>query len=214
MKILITVLMFFSVLTDTAAELIKWELKKDKDGILVYSGSIVNSNIKAVKATCTLPARLTELAELLLDAGARKQWVYNVITTYLVKQLTPNEQVYYSEMSMPWPMSNRDAVVLMKITQNPVSKVMQAHMSVTEGYVAVSKEKIRIPFLDVRWTVTPTGKGQVHVEYIAQADPGGSVPSWVVNMFSSKGPYESFQALRTLLLTRKYTGESIDFVVD
>jgi hypothetical protein len=39
----------------------------------------------------------------------------------------------------------------------------------------------------------------ISIVYILEADPGGSVPAWMVNMFIDKGPFESFKKLSGLL---------------
>jgi hypothetical protein len=44
----------------------------------------------------------------------------------------------------------------------------------------------------------PTAK-TISIVYIFDAEPGGSLPAWVVNMFTDKGPYESFKKLSELL---------------
>jgi hypothetical protein len=36
----------------------------------------------------------------------------------------------------------------------------------------------------------------VNVEYTLFADPGGSVPAWLINLFITKGPMESFKKLK------------------
>src|SRR5580692_9188241 len=102
----------------------EWNLKKDEEGIKVYTGSVPNSNIKAVKVTCTLNTSLSKLTALLLDSKAHEQWVYNTKTSYVIKQLSAGSQLYYSEISMPWPLTNRDVVVEMNITQQPGTNVM------------------------------------------------------------------------------------------
>jgi hypothetical protein len=39
----------------------------------------------------------------------------------------------------------------------------------------------------------------INIVYTFDADPGGSLPAWLVNMFADKGPYESFKKLSVLL---------------
>jgi hypothetical protein len=36
----------------------------------------------------------------------------------------------------------------------------------------------------------------IKAEYTLYADPGGSVPAWLVNLFIADGPLESFQKLK------------------
>src|SRR4051812_6370189 len=76
-----------------------WELKKDKEGIKVYTSAVEGSNIKAVKVTCIVNTTLSRLTALLLDMKAHEKWVYNTKTSYLVKQLAPDHVIYYSEVT-------------------------------------------------------------------------------------------------------------------
>src|SRR6266567_822021 len=122
-KILTFLLIIYTCITTAHADT-AWELKKDKDGIKIYTGAIPSSNIKAIKVTCVLDASLSQLAALLLDTKAHEQWVYNTKTSYLVKQLSANHLISYSEIKMPWPLTNRDVVVEMNISQQSGTKVM------------------------------------------------------------------------------------------
>ncbi|MFI5139856.1 MAG: START domain-containing protein [Sphingobacteriales bacterium] len=192
----------------------KWELKKDKEGIKVYTGSTPNSNIKAVKVTCILNANFSQLTALLLDTKAHEQWVYNTKTSYLVKQLSDSHLLYYSEIIMPWPLTNRDVVIEMTITQQPGTKVMYISANTAKNYVPVNKDKVRVPLSKVNWTVTCIGDNQLSIEYIGQADPGGSVPAWLVNSFSTKGPFETFKKLKELVASPAYRHAQYAFIQD
>jgi hypothetical protein len=44
----------------------------------------------------------------------------------------------------------------------------------------------------------PSAKS-IHIVYTFEADPGGSIPAWMVNSFADKGPFESFKKLGQLL---------------
>ncbi len=210
----IILLAFISCLFTVVNAQTSWDLKKDQDGIKVYTGSVVNSNIKAVKVTCILNANLSQLTALLLDTKAHEQWVYNTKQSYLVKQLSANHQIYYTEISMPWPLTNRDVIVEMTITQQPGTKVMYVSANAVEQNVAINKDKVRVPLSKVSWVVTPFGNNQLNVEYIGQADPGGSVPSWLVNSFSTKGPFETFKKLKELVGSAAYQNIAYDFVAN
>jgi hypothetical protein len=191
-----------------------WKLKKDKDGIKIYSGSVPNTNIKAIKAEYVLTTSCSELTALLLNAKAHKQWVYNTATSYVIKEVTAQEQIYYSEVSMPWPLTNRDIVVNLKISQNTVTKVMTVIAAAVPGYVPLKKGTIRVRSSTAIWKITPIGSGQVKVDYTAQADPGGSVPAWAVNTFCDTGPFETFKELKKVLLAGNYKSAHFDFITN
>lgn len=190
----------------------KWSLKKDQEGIKVYTGAVEGTAIKAVKVECMLDATPAQLTALLLDAKAHEKWVYSTKTSYEIKTVGDGHQVYYSELSMPWPLANRDVVVELKISQHPATKVMDIHTRSIGGHVPKKKDKVRVPLSDVHWTVTPVGNNKLKVDYIAQADPGGEIPAWAVNMFSTKGPFETFVQLRKMLTQPEYKNASFSFI--
>src|SRR6185312_17431798 len=210
-RVIIAIFLSLSFTTLYATD---WELKKDQDGIKVFSASVPNSNIKAVKVECMLTASPSQLVALLLDTKAHEQWVYSTKISYLVKKVSDLEQIYYSEIKMPWPITNRDVLVDFKITQDTMSRVISVNATAVSGYIPVKDGIIRVLLSKVNWSVTPVGNNQLKIEYTAQADPGGSVPAWVVNMFCDKGPFETFKKLRTMLASGDYKNVHLKFIKD
>ena len=149
-----------------------WVLKKDKDAIRVYTRDAENSAFKSVKVTCTIPGTLSQLTALLLDVSAHEQWVYNTKTSYLVKQVKQNQQIYYSEIVLPWPLANREVVVFMNISQDPISKVLRVTVENTKSEIPVKSGTVRVPASSVIWKVTPLKGNLLNIEYFGQVDPG------------------------------------------
>jgi len=191
---------------------VNWDLKKDKDDIKVYTGNSPNSSFKSVKVTTVLTGTLSQLTALLLDVDAHKDWVYSTKYSYLVKQLSPSEQIYYSEIDLPWPLSNREIVVRMDILQDPISKVMVVRIENADNSIEVKSGTVRVPASSVTWKVTPLDKNSLSIEYYGQADPGGTVPAWAANSFCTKGPFETFRNLRKLISSPVYANASFDFI--
>lgn len=191
---------------------VAWDLKKDKDDIKVYTGTTPNSSFKSVKVTCVLQGTLSRLTALLLDVDAHKDWVYSTKYSYLVKQLSPREQIYYSEIDLPWPLSNREIVVRMNILQDPVSKILVVKIENADNSIVVKSGTVRVPASTVIWKVTPLDNDSLSIEYYGQADPGGSVPAWAANSFCTKGPFETFRNLRKLISSPAYAKASFDFI--
>src|SRR5262245_44959404 len=96
----------------------KWKLSKDKDGIKVYQAENPKSKFKSIKVECVLPGTFDKLIAVLTDIEHLKDWVYNTKTSYLIKKISPYDLYYYTETMIPWPMSNRDAVVHLKIARD------------------------------------------------------------------------------------------------
>ena len=191
-----------------------WVLKTEKDGIKVYTRSMPDSKIKAIKVESVLHTSLSQLAVAILDMNTAKQWVYNTKSCVLLKQVNPSELYYYSEVNVPWPVNNRDFIAHLKLTQDPVTKIMTVDAENVPGYVPAKPNVVRIMQSIGKWVAAPAGVNQVKIEYTLFADPGGSVPSWLINMFITKGPLESFKKLKEILAAQPVNNSQLAFVKD
>jgi hypothetical protein len=177
----------------------KWRLSKDKDGIKVYQEENSKSKFKSIKVECVLPGTFDKLIGVITDIEHLKDWVYNTKTAYLIKKISPYDLYYYNETSIPWPMSNRDAVVHLKITRDSSQNVMKI-LSTNENRIIPEKDgKVRVVYYLTNWYVTMPTTKTISIVYTFEADPGGSLPAWLVNSFADKGPYESFKKLGDIL---------------
>jgi len=177
----------------------KWKLSKDKDGIKVFLADNPKSKFKSIKVECTLQGTFDKLIGVLTNVDHLKDWVYNTKTSYLIKKITPYDLYYYTETSIPWPMSNRDAVVHLRVTKDSLQRFVKISAISEPLFIPEREDKVRIPRSNVNWYVTMPTRNSMTIIYTFEADPGGNLPAWVVNSFADKGPYESFKKLSELL---------------
>ena len=187
------------VIASSAFAQYTWELSKDKDGIKVYQSDVNNSKFKCIKVECILEGNYDKLINILSNVSHHKDWVYNNKTANIIKQVNPYEYYYYTETSIPWPMSNRDALVHVKITKDSLNRFLNINEVSEPDYIAEKSGIIRVPRSTVNWHVTMPTDNTVSIVYIFNADPGGSAPAWLVNMFVNTAPYESFKKLSEIL---------------
>jgi hypothetical protein len=202
--------LFFGVLTASAQT--DWKLSTDKEGIKVYTSIVPDSKIKAIKVECDLNATSSQLVALVMDVKTSPDWVYHTKSCTLIKQVSPSELYYYSEINLPWPAANRDFVAHLTVNQDPITKVVTIDGPAVPGFVPVKKGIVRIDHSNGKWVITPTGAGQVKVEYTIHVDPGGDLPSWLVNMFATEGPLHIFRNLKQELQKPTYKNIALAFV--
>jgi hypothetical protein len=190
----------------------QWTLKTNEGGILLYTKSVPASNYKALKTVCTLQTSLSSVAAVLLDVEHSKEWVYGTSSSVLLKQESPSVVYFYAEMGMPWPVTNRDFIVKISVMQDPVSKVITVLAENQPDYLPEKKKLVRIRTSSGKWLIEPLPNGRVRVEYQLYVDPGGSVPASLVNMFSGKGPFESFKNLSKRVALKEYANAVIPFI--
>ncbi len=172
-----------------------WKLSKDKDGIRVYQSDVQHSNFKSIKVECTMEGNYDKLMAVISDLGHQKDWVYNNKTSYMLKSISPLEYYYYAETSLPWPMSNRDAAIHLKMNKDSLNRFLKINAVSVPNYTPEKSGKVRVPRSDISWYVTMPTPKTISIVYIFEAEPGGSLPAWLVNMFADKAPYESFKKL-------------------
>jgi START domain len=176
-----------------------WKLSKDKDGIKVYQSEKENSDFKSIKVECVLQGTYAKLIAALTDVSRQKEWVYKSKLSYMLKKNSPYDFYYYTETSIPWPMSNRDAVVHMIIAQDSLHRFLKITATGVPGYIPEKSAKVRVPKLLITWYVTMPSSTSISIVYTFETAPGGSIPAWLVNMFADKGPYETFKKLSEIL---------------
>ena len=191
-----------------------WEVKTEKQGLKVYTRSFPDSKFKAIKVELELEATLSQLVSVLLDVNTGADWVYATKTSVLLKQISPAELVYYSEIKLPWPINNRDFIARLKVSQDPNTRVVTIDGPTMPDYVPAKKDIIRVKASEGKWTIEPAGKGHIRVEYTLRTDPGGDLPAWLFNLFVTKGPVESFENLKMQIKKPAYVNAHLPFIMD
>jgi START domain len=189
-----------------------WVLMQQSNGIKQYTRAVHQAKINELKVELTLEAKLSEIASLLLDIDNYSKWSRNLKTSYILKQVSSDELYFYTEVNSPWPANNRDLVVHLKIMQDSQTKVMTIREVGVPNYIPPKKDIVRVPYSNETWTIAPLDPSHLQITYYLQIDPGGGVPTWLVNLFAAKAPLESFKYLATLVQQPKYQQSAIAFI--
>lgn len=206
-----------------------WKLKSDKDSIAIFTRTFPDSKFKAIKVVVELEATLSQLVAVILDVNTGAEWVYSTKSSVLLKQVSPSELYYYSEVSVPWPVANRDFIAQLKAVQDSHTRVVTIYGPTFPDYLPVKKDIVRVRRSEGKWVISPMGTAgaagaagtagamasrRIRVEYTLRVDPGGELPAWLVNMFATKGPYESFKKLKEQLQKPAYANVKLPFITD
>lgn len=190
-----------------------WTPKSEKDGIKVSTSLVPGSKFKAVKVECDINATPSQLVKVLLDVKNGTEWLYHTKSSVLLKQVSPGDLYYYSEVSIPWPATNRDFVAHLTVQQNPETKVVIVNGPVVNGMVPVKSGIVRITESKGEWVITPIRKNTVKVVYTLQVNPAGDLPAWLINLFAAEGPTRSFEGLKEQVKKKEYQ-QGVAFVKD
>lgn len=181
----------------------KWVLTKDQDGIKVYTRLLSTGKFKEVKVNFELNATENQLVSVLQDIPNHKDWSYGTKHTYLISKTGKDTLIYYSEVALPWPLSNRDLVIELSFKKDSVNNMLHVRAKSIPGIVPVKSGLVRVPSSLASWEITVLSPHLLKIEYILSADPGGALPAWLVNLSASVGPYNSFTKLRKIIGKQK-----------
>lgn len=176
-----------------------WDLRKEENGIQVFTANAGSGGRKYIKVSAVLAGSLDKVEAIFRDIPRQKNWVYGTRQSSLVQKMGNDQLLYYNETNLPWPVSNRDIAIFMKLKEDPSRHTLTVQQEGRPAAVPVHKGIVRVPHLEGTWQFHEEGKGQLKTEYLLDIDPGGSLPTWLVNMFITKGPYKTFVNLQKQL---------------
>ncbi len=169
-----------------------WQLENEKNGIRVYLSDINGSSFKAAKVECTFAGTYAKLISVLTNISRFPKWIYHNKTSTLIKKNSAYDYLYYSETSMPFPLSNRDLVIRLRIRTDSLPRFLSISGVNDPDELPTIPGRVRIPHYRANWKVTMPTPKTISITYIIEVDPGGSLPAWAANPYADKGPLETF----------------------
>lgn len=191
---------FFTGLFALVSNAQAWELSKKGDSIEVYTRTAPNTSIKEYKVIGFVNSSSENIVKTLKDVSSYPKWIEDVKSAKTIAEHSDKLSLYY-QVEVPWPFKDRDLVLDMRTIYT--DNIATLKLSSNPGLVPVDKNYIRMQRAEGEWLVTRINNQRCLVEQRFLADPEGSIPAWVINMFIVDGPYKTIQNLRKLLASKK-----------
>ncbi len=182
----------------------KWVLEKEKNGIRCYTRVVEDSVFKEFKADITVESTYSALLALFEDLKNYPNWLESCIKGEVLKRNSTFEYYSYTISDPPWPITNREAVSLNKMEQDPETGYITIWFKSVDG-MKRDPDLIRVKLVDGYWKLMKKGN-KVKIIYKVHCDPGGSIPSSLVNAFIISQPYNTLLDLRKQVQRNKYQG--------
>lgn len=197
MKTLAKLFLFIllAVTNDVSADT-DWELAKESEGIKVYTREVDGWDVEEFKVIAVFNVKRYLIYNVLIDVASYASWYPDIVESAICKKISETDFYCYSKLDLPWPTSDRMGECHMKVTHNKENKTSLIEMNAStqcnlkdDNYTLMTKGK-------GFWKLTSKGEGTVvHYQYLS--DPGGSIPSWVINMFIVDNPFNTVKALKS-----------------
>jgi len=172
-------------------------LEKDELGIQVYTRTVKTSSIKEYKATTIVKASIKSLVNKIIDGEQLKKWNYKTIISELLEKKDKNKYIIYMYNNLPWPAKDRDHVSELEVIAVSDSLTKVAIKSDAKR-IPEKKGVIRVVEFSGYWILEKTKLG-VNVTQQMHGDPGGSLPTFIVNSMLVNAPFNTFKRLKEQL---------------
>ena len=175
------------------------ELRKSAEEIAVYTCKMEDSKINSIQSSFTLSATMAELSKALLELDDFPKWQYKITKTELLKRISKDEFIYRAELETPWPVSNRDLILHVKLS--PGTNQGEYYFSALgrPDFIPPREGFVRIPLSEAHWYITVVDQNTLKIKHSILIDPGGSIPAWLMNLSLAEGPFQTFKNLREYL---------------
>lgn len=188
-----------------------WELRKENEGIKVYTKDIKGSDFSAYRGVTTLGQPLSVIIAAIRDISSYPEWMPNASSTRILEERGDSSIIYYLTTDAPWPVKDRDGIYQMIFRREGAQKI-RIELEDRPEYLPRKKDYVRIPKTKGFWLLAPLSGQRVEVVYQISVDPGGSVPAWLANPMSVSQPYKTLRALSERVQLKKYKGKEYSFM--
>lgn len=189
-----------------------WQLKRDKQGVKIYTRSVKDSAYKEIKGVTLINTRLSSLVALMRDPQGCAEWEDLCKDSKLYGSISAKEYYVYTLNDLPWPFADRDVLAHVTWQQNPDTLQVSMHSQATKGMLKINKDIIRVTEAHASWVLKPLNDGQIEVTVTAHINPGGSLPGWMTKFFLVDSPYKSLINLKRVVKQPKYAQAKVSFL--
>lgn len=175
-----------------------WEKVDEDDGITVWQRSVPGTSLVEFRGRGLVKDNIRKILAVLSDHDRKTEWMHQCAESRLVQAFEPKRLILYNRTGSPYPfISDRDVVVEAQVQFWADKKQIRIDAwNVEHPRVPERSGAVRMPKLLLSWVLVQKDDDSTEVTYEVQADPGGSLPNWLVNLASKSLPLHSIRNLR------------------
>lgn len=195
-----------------AQEEYAWKLVKTNNDIKAYVKKNPNSKVRTVRVETITTATLSEVVSIIKDAGNHNKWVFVNNEACILESFDKYSWVYYGISDLPWPVSDRDIITMVKLVQDTSDFTIYLKSTGVPHYLDEKEGFVRINDVVSEWRLNPIGNGTIHIAFELTLDVGGSIPLWFINLAVTKGPMQTMQGLLEMIESGDYKTHKLEYI--
>jgi ribosome-associated toxin RatA of RatAB toxin-antitoxin module len=190
--IVILVLTSFSTIDESD---LGWSVVRNNDHIKVYKKP-TETGYNAIKIQATISTPIKKFISLVNDVERYPDWVFKCSEAVRLEDPSNTTLKYWMVSDFPFPFKDRELTVE---SSHHIDQDGVFHSTSKAIPNLIDSSNIAITQFDAHWTVTPSKKNQINIEYEIMAEPGGAIPAWLYNLAVDQGPFKTMQNLKDIL---------------
>lgn len=172
------------------------KLSIDKNNIKVWTIQNSDNPVLSYKAETVLDTSIERAVGIVLDVEHAQSWIPNVASAQLLSQdLNKGEFKLYMVLDFPFPLKDRDLIVQGKIAKDSNGIISIKNKAIQQGK-AKNPDYVRLQHYQGDWSFQKLAENKVKVITSGFADPEGSIPQSVTNLFVKQQPYLMLQKMK------------------
>ncbi|NNM52690.1 MAG: hypothetical protein HKM02_10800 [Pseudomonadales bacterium] len=172
--------------------------------LTIDTRSMQGTNVREFRGETVVKGTLASLIAAIQDTARVPQWMPHVARVTLVAPDKNQHSEIYLVIHVPWPLHDRDAFVDVHWSQDASTHAVHVVGRSRAGGAGLQSGCVRMPEMDMDWTFTPLGHGNVDVVFRGFGLPGGIVPNWAANLVVTELPEGSLKHLQAQINLPQY----------
>jgi hypothetical protein len=185
-----------------------WKKIGASKGIVGYTRPSPKSSVDEMKGVGIIDAPVSVVEALIRDVPAGTEYLYKCKESSIVNipefKSTTDTKYFYNVTSMPYPVSDRDVVAKGSWSIDKSTGTVYLHAEGIKSDYNMDKKRVRMPIVVADYILVPKGPDKTEVTYIALGDPGGNLPSFVVNLLTKNLSIQTITGMREMAKKDKY----------
>lgn len=177
-----------------------WEKTTEEKDITVYKKESETDGLLAFGGVGEIDEPFLKVASVLMDVSRLTEWMADLEVSKVVRWTAPNRYIEFDHIGTPFIIKDREFLTEVHVTvpkeKNAIT--FQNHDIEDPEYPADKYVRGKLEGSIFELTALDGGKRtKFHAEI--HADPKGSLPKWVVNLFQKGWPIDTFNNLKKQL---------------
>jgi hypothetical protein len=166
---------------------------------------VPGSDVLEFRSTVVLPARIELIGTILRDVEGLKKPGSRCQEALLIEKTDQNNYVFYAHYGFPTPLDDRDVVLRVSTKYDfALGRAIANLQAVEDARVPRRPGIVRITSFSAQFIIEYLGREKTGIVYTMHADPGGHIPTFIINYGNKHGLRDNVDDLRKATRDPKY----------